>query len=120
MTANPVPNKPAATKRPFLRRALLGLLVLLAVPASHAATPDAPADSTTHHRYKIGEADVAFTATAATFPLTNDKGERQAGIFHVAYTRHEASAPRRPITFVFISGPDPSSAHLPLGSPRPP
>ena len=30
--------------RPFLRRALLGLLFLLAVPASHAATPDAPAD----------------------------------------------------------------------------
>ena len=98
MTAKPVPNKPAATTRPFLRRALLGLLLLFVVPASYAATPDAPADSTTHHQYKVGEANVAFTATAATMPLTNDKGERQAGIFHVAYTRDEVNADRRPVT----------------------
>ena len=101
---------------PVLRRAVLGLLLLLAVPAAWAATPDAPADSITHHEFKVGEASVAFTATAATLPFTNDKGEGRAGIFYVAYTRDEANADRRPITFVFNGGPGASSAYLHLGA----
>ena len=34
MTANLVPNKPAATMRPLLRRAVLALLFLAAVPVA--------------------------------------------------------------------------------------
>lgn len=101
---------------PVLRRAMLGLLLLLAVPAAWAATPDAPAESITHHRFKVGEESVAFTATAATLPFAIDKGDGRAGIFYVAYTRDEANAERRPITFVFNGGPGASSAYLHLGA----
>ena len=101
---------------PVLRRAMLGLLLLLAVPAAWAATPDAPAESITHHQVKVGEASVAFTATAATLSFANDKGEGRAGIFYVAYTRDEANPDRRPITFVFNGGPGASSAYLHLGA----
>ena len=47
--------------------------------------------SITHHQFQVGDASVAFTVTAATLPLTDDKGERQAGIFYVAYTRDGAA-----------------------------
>jgi carboxypeptidase C (cathepsin A) len=120
MTANLVPNKPDATTRPvmrpLMRRAVLGLLVALAVPAAYAATPDAAPDSVTHHQFKVGAESVDFTVTAATLPLTDDKGERRAGLFHVAYTRDGASADRRPISFVFNGGPGASSAYLHLGA----
>jgi carboxypeptidase C (cathepsin A) len=95
---------------------MLGLLVLLVVPTAWAATPDMPAESITHHRFKVGEESVAFTATAATLPFANDKGDGRAGIFYVAYTRDEANAERRPITFVFNGGPGASSAYLHLGA----
>lgn len=102
--------------RALPRRAVMALLVLAAVPVAHAATPDAPADSVTHHQFQVGDASVAFTVTAATLPLTDDKGERQAGMFYVAYTRDEANAERRPVTFVFNGGPGASSAYLHLGA----
>ncbi|TMJ23392.1 MAG: hypothetical protein E6G95_19580 [Alphaproteobacteria bacterium] len=121
MTANLVPNNPDATMRPetmrpVMRRAVLGLLVALAVSAAQAATPDAAPDSVTHHQFKVGAASVDFTVTAATLPLTDDKGERRAGMFHVAYTRDGADPDRRPITFVFNGGPGASSAYLHLGA----
>ena len=50
-------------------------------------------NSITHHQFTGRRCQsVAFTATAATLPLTNDKGERQAGIFYVAYTRDGAES----------------------------
>jgi carboxypeptidase C (cathepsin A) len=101
---------------PLLRRALLALLFLAFVPVAFAATPDGPTDSVTHHEFKVGAASVAFTATAATLPLVNDKGERQAGMFYVAYTRDDANTERRPLTFVFNGGPGASSAYLHLGA----
>ena len=104
------------TMRPVMRRAVLGLLVALAVSAAQAATPDAAPDSVTHHQFNVGAASVDFTVTAATLPLTDDKGERRAGMFHVAYTRDGADPDRRPITFVFNGGPGASSAYLHLGA----
>ena len=101
--------------QPLLRRVLLILLLFVAAPVA-AATPDEPADSITHHQFAAGGASVAFTATAATLALNNDKGERQAGIFYVAYTRDGANPDRRPITFVFNGGPGSSSAYLHLGA----
>jgi carboxypeptidase C (cathepsin A) len=100
----------------LVRRALMALLFVAAIPLAHAATPDTPADSITHHAFKVGEATVPFTVAAATLPLVNDKGERQAGMFYVAYTRDGANAERRPITFVFNGGPGASSAYLHLGA----
>ena len=120
MTANFVPDKPNALRAPT-RRAVLGLLAAAAVSAATlsatwAATPDSAPDSVTHHQFKVGERNVDFTVTSATLPLTDDKGERRAGIFHVAYTRDGADPDRRPITFVFNGGPGASSAYLHLGA----
>ena len=121
MTANPVRNKRSTMMQPLLRRHVLQrvvliLLLLFAVAPVAAATPDEPAESITHHQYAVGGQSVAFTATAATLALNNDKGERQVGVFYVAYTRDGASPDRRPITFVFNGGPGSSSAYLHLGA----
>jgi carboxypeptidase C (cathepsin A) len=117
MTANLVPDKPNAL-RPLKRRVVLGLLAAAAaLPSAHAATPpDSAPDSVTHHQFAVGGQSVDFTVTSATLPLTDDKGERRAGIFHVAYTRDNADPDRRPVTFVFNGGPGASSAYLHLGA----
>jgi len=112
MTANPVRNKRSPIMQPVL---LILLLFFAAVPVA-AATPDEPAQSITHHQFAVAGQGVAFTATAATLALTNDKNEQQAGIFYVAYTRDGADPDRRPITFVFNGGPGSSSAYLHLGA----
>ena len=99
---------------------ILRLTVLVVVafvaPAGRAAMPDPLAESITHHSFKVGGVDAAFTATAATLSLSDDKGEKQADIFYVAYTRDDAAPEARPITFVFNGGPGSSSAYLHLGA----
>ena len=108
----------------MIARTLAALMVwmLLASPgfaqplANQAVANNVPADSVTHHRFKAGGTEASFTATAATLPLTDKKGERQASIFYVAYTRDGAHQDGRPITFVFNGGPGASSAYLHLGA----
>ncbi|HLG49989.1 MAG TPA: hypothetical protein VKY24_27360 [Reyranella sp.] len=112
MTANPVRNKRSTMMQPVM----LILLLFFAIAPVAAATPDEPAESITHHQFAVAGRSVAFTATAATLPLDNEKGERQARIFYVAYTRDGANPDRRPITFVFNGGPGSSSAYLHLGA----
>src|SRR5262245_49761162 len=115
MTVNVARNKPTVTMRLILHLALL-TIVAFAIPAGRAATPDPPAESVTRHGFKIGGVEAAFTATAATLPLADDKGEKQADIFYVAYTRDDAATQARPITFIFNGGPGSSSAYLHLGA----
>jgi carboxypeptidase C (cathepsin A) len=94
----------------------LALLVIVAfvATASRASTPDL-AESITRHSFRVGGAEAAFTATAAAFSLADDKGEKHADIFYVAYTRDDTARETRPITFVFNGGPGASSAWLHLG-----
>ena len=115
MTATLVRSTPAATMRLILRLTLLAVVAFV-VPNSHAATPDSLAESITRHSFKVGSVDAAFTATAASLPLVDDRGEKQADIFYVAYTRDDAASASRPITFVFNGGPGSSSAYLHLGA----
>src|SRR5437899_503198 len=118
MTAN-LRNKPTVTMRLILRLTVLAVVALVVpnvIPDGHATTPNPLAESITHHSFKIGGGEAAFTATAATLPLVDDKGEKQADIFYVAYTRDDAASETRPITFVFNGGPGSSSAYLHLGA----
>jgi carboxypeptidase C (cathepsin A) len=101
--------------RLILRLTLLAV-VAFGVPNGHAATPDLVAESITHQSLKVGSVDAAFTATAATLPLADGKGETQADIYYVAYTRDDVASESRPITFVFNGGPGSSSAYLHLGA----
>jgi carboxypeptidase C (cathepsin A) len=92
------------------------LAVAFVVPNGHAGTPDPLVESITHHSFKVGGVEAAFTGTAATLPLADDKGDNRADIFYVAYTRDDAAIESRPITFVFNGGPGSSSAYLHLGA----
>ncbi len=94
---------------------LLSLAVAMPVLAQEPAS-NVPADQVTHHRFKAGGAEAAFTATAGTLPLISTKGGQQASVFYVAYTRDGAAGDTRPLTFVFNGGPGASSAYLHLGA----
>src|SRR5581483_10330065 len=74
-----------------------------------------PAEAVTRHVLALGEKRLAYTATAATQPYANAKGELTAHIFSVTYTLDEPE-PGRPITFVFNGGPGAASAYLHLGA----
>ena len=100
----------------WIVRLTLLVVVAFGIPDGHAATPDPVAELITHQSFKAGGAAAAFTATAATLPLADDKGEKQADIYYVAYTRDDAAGASRPITFVFNGGPGSSSAYLHLGA----
>ncbi len=115
----------------FARLALLLCLVwpTLAVraqdkPASDAAAKHAPAavqllpaDAVTHHKLRLGGEEIAYTATAGTLPLRDEKGEKQADIFYVAFLREGvADAGRRPVTYAFNGGPGAAAAYLNIGA----
>jgi len=124
---------------PLRRRLLSSLLALLALasliglppawaedapkePPAKTAPAASPAqvlppDAVTHHKLRVGGQDIAYTATAGTLPLRDDKGEKKADIFYVAFTRDEAGdAAQRPITFAFNGGPGAAAAYLNLGA----
>ena len=104
-----------ATLRLFVRLTVL-VVVAFGMPDGHAATPTRSPRSITHQSFKVGRVEAAFTVTAATLPLADDKGEKQADIYYVAYMRDKAASESRPITFVFNGGPGSSSAYLHLGA----
>jgi carboxypeptidase C (cathepsin A) len=91
------PDKPAAS----------GILALL------------PEDSVTQHTLLHGSQKLAYTATAGTLGLRDDKGERSASLFYTAYTLSGGDAKTRPVTFFFNGGPGAGSAFLHLGAAGP-
>jgi len=104
----------------------LGFLLLLG-PVARAEDPPAkpehasallamlPADSVTQHTIDVAGRKLAYTATAGTLPLRDDKGEQTASVFYTAYVLNGAKAGERPITFAFNGGPGAGSAYLQLG-----
>jgi carboxypeptidase C (cathepsin A) len=75
-----------------------------------------PPDSTTKQTLTLPGRTLAFSATAGSIGLFDDKGEPQADIAYTAYTLDGADPRNRPVTFVFNGGPGSSSAWLQLGS----
>ncbi|MBN8920614.1 MAG: carboxypeptidase, partial [Rhizobiales bacterium] len=77
-----------------------------------------PDDSVTEHTLQAGGRVIAYTATAGTFPLFDQNGERSAAIFYTAYVAKDVRPPsegERPLTFVFNGGPGAASVYLHLG-----
>ncbi|HYZ45068.1 MAG TPA: carboxypeptidase, partial [Xanthobacteraceae bacterium] len=74
-----------------------------------------PADSVTEHLVAIPGGDLPYTATAGTFSLYDQSGERSAAVYYTAYVAKNAEAANRPITFAFNGGPGAASAYLNLG-----
>lgn len=104
------------------------LLLTGVVAAAEAAKPgkadskptptsslDAAYQSVTQHQLRINGKLSAYTATAGSLNVTDDKGEPIGNIFYISYTlQHETGA--RPLTFVFNGGPGAASAYLHLGA----
>src|SRR5437762_4438452 len=97
-------------------------------PGGRAETPASPsvaeqhklpADSTTTHTLSLPGRTLAFTATAGSIRLFDDKGEPQADIAYTAYQLDGADPGRRPVTFFFNGGPGAASAYLQLGAAGP-
>ncbi len=85
----------------------------------HAAPPPAllPPDAVTKHELRLGPEVVQYTATAGSLPLKDEKGEKQADIFYVAFLRDDvADKASRPVTYAFNGGPGAASAYLDLGA----
>jgi carboxypeptidase C (cathepsin A) len=73
-----------------------------------------PSDSVTQHTIEIAGGKLDYTATAGTFSLYDQSGERSAAIYYTAYVAKGAGT-SRPVTFVFNGGPGAASAFLNLG-----
>lgn len=73
--------------------------------------------SVTTHETVIGGETIAYTATAGTIHLRDDRDEPRASVFFVAFTRDGVEDPSdRPVTFCFNGGPGSSSVWLHLGA----
>lgn len=78
-----------------------------------------PPDATTKHTLQLPGRTLAFTATAGSIRIFNDKGEPQADIATIAYLLDGADTKTRPVTFLFNGGPGASSAWLQFGDAGP-
>ena len=94
-------SRTAKIRTPAARRS--GVLALL------------PGDSVTEHSIDLPSGKLAYTATAGTFALFDQSGERSAQIFYTAFVAKSANTAARPVTFVFNGGPGAASAFLNLG-----
>src|SRR5438874_3874016 len=93
-----------------------------------AETPNTPAtaephrlppDSTTQQTLDLPGRSLAFTATAGSIRLFDEKGEPQADIAYTSYQLDGAERATRPVTFLFNGGPGAASAYLQLGNSGP-
>src|SRR6516225_710539 len=91
------------------------------VPSSTASAEQhkLPPDSVTKQTLDLPGRKLAFTATAGSIRLFDDKGEAQADIGYIAYQLDGTDRATRPVTFFFNGGPGASSAWLQLGNAGP-
>jgi carboxypeptidase C (cathepsin A) len=88
-------------------------------PPAAAEQHRLPPDSTTKQTLALPGRTLAFTATAGSIRLSNDKGEPQADIAYTAYQLDGADTINRPVTFLFNGGPGAASAYLQFGAAGP-
>ena len=83
------------------------------------ASPATPADtdwSVTEQKVEIAGKPIAYTATAGTIALKDEKDKAKAKVFFIAYTaEHDGRPQDRPVMFCFNGGPGSSSVWLHMG-----
>jgi len=77
--------------------------------------PPKAESSVTQHHITIGGRTLDYTATAGTLIVRDDEDKPIASIGYVAYTRTNAKAGARAVTFAFNGGPGSSSLWLHMG-----
>jgi len=119
------------------RHIACSLVALLIAPWSLAQSPDVPAEAEavqagespaepdiqpegdwqiTQHAIEIAGKAIAYSATAGTIQLKNEKDEPKASVFFIAYTRDGVEdLGERPVMFCFNGGPGSSSVWLHMG-----
>ncbi|MCW3050833.1 MAG: Carboxypeptidase-related protein [Chthonomonadales bacterium] len=71
----------------------------------------------TQHHFQGDGVHFSYTVTTGMMPLRGEKGEKEADIFFVAYTRDdETERAKRPLMFSFNGGPGSASVWLHLGA----
>ncbi|KJC38069.1 peptidase S10 [Bradyrhizobium sp. LTSP885] len=75
-----------------------------------------PPDSTTKQSLALPGRTLAFTATAGSIRVFDDKGEPLADIAYTSYQLDGADKANRPVTFLFNGGPGSASAWLQFGN----
>ncbi len=75
-----------------------------------------PPDSTTKQTLDLPGRSLAFTATAGSIRLFNQKREPQADVAYTSYQLDGADHATRPVTFVFNGGPGAASAYQQFGN----
>jgi carboxypeptidase C (cathepsin A) len=90
-------------------------------PGSPAAAEQhrLPPDSTTKQTLALPGRTLAFTATAGSIRLFDDKGEPAADLAYTSYQLDGTEARNRPVTFLFNGGPGAASAWLQFGDAGP-
>jgi carboxypeptidase C (cathepsin A) len=90
-------------------------------PASPAVAEQhrLPPDSTTKQTLALPGRTLAFTATAGSIRLFDDKGEPAADLAYTSYQLDGTEARTRPVTFMFNGGPGAASAWLQFGDAGP-
>jgi carboxypeptidase C (cathepsin A) len=83
-------------------------------PRPESQTQALPPESVTRHALELPGRKLEFIATAGHLTLTDQQGAPQAEIGFVAYTKENADAASRPVTFAVNGGPGASSAYLHL------
>jgi carboxypeptidase C (cathepsin A) len=87
-----------------------------AKPASETPPPKEES-SVTDHTIRLGGQTIPYKATAGTILLKDDKGETNASIFYMAYTRSDVKdVSQRPLAFLYNGGPGSSSVWLHMGA----
>lgn len=71
--------------------------------------------SITRRTINLPTGALAYTATAEQIPLRNDAGEVECRMFCVGYTKDDAPARERPVTFAFNGGPGSATLWLHMG-----
>ncbi len=73
--------------------------------------------SVTEHSIQLDGKTIPYKATAGTILLKNEKGEPEASMFYVAYTRSDVKdLSHRPIAFLYNGGPGSSTVWLHMGA----
>ncbi|HVA28361.1 MAG TPA: hypothetical protein VNF68_09285, partial [Candidatus Baltobacteraceae bacterium] len=83
-------------------------------PVQHHIAAPSPQErsAVTHHQIVLDGKTIDYTATAGTLILKDDKGQPEASVFYVAYTRDGADRNKRPVTFLYNGGPGCASSPL--------
>jgi carboxypeptidase C (cathepsin A) len=110
------PAPPAASAAPSAQKGGGGRASTPPASQATAEQHKLPPDSTTKQSLELPGRTLAFTATAGSIRLFDDKGEPQADIAYTSYQLDGTDRATRPVTFVFNGGPGSASAWLQFGN----